>query len=346
MRRRLWWSIVFLEIKVAEHSGTRPSADVKGDTFLCSNINDADLDPDMTETPAESPGITDAVFIMVKTLAMKTFGMDKGFEPGDFDTKSFSERDAAIDRLQAEYEERILRFCDPLVPLHVFASILCSGVICKMRVAAHSPFRYSEQNIPMPQSAKDLVWQNGKKLIDYANLMHASPMLERFRWAIGPQFIWDSFIFILGELRHRKTGPDVEDAWSQIAQIFDNYPENSLDATNPNFLAVGLWTLRVWEATAEARFGGDGVAQQKSAHKEPIFIRRLRRFKQNPGSACHRDAIAWPLGRPQMPSSMQFVPADPSTPGTNRLSNSSEFDDLFDVPLDGFDWAKFDQIFQ
>lgn len=65
MRRRVWWQIMLLDIRVSELSGAGHS--VLGhswETKLPLNVNDSDLFPDMRDPPLEHPGATEMIFVL------------------------------------------------------------------------------------------------------------------------------------------------------------------------------------------------------------------------------------------------------------------------------------------
>jgi hypothetical protein len=67
MRRRLWWQIVLLDNRIAEVSGAGNSILTHAwTTNFPSNINDNDLFAGMRDLPAESTGLTDMVFFLLR----------------------------------------------------------------------------------------------------------------------------------------------------------------------------------------------------------------------------------------------------------------------------------------
>src|SRR5690242_19811923 len=66
MRRRLWWYIVTLDERLTELAGSESSSFRFTDTALPSNVNDADLEPDMPKLPRERTGASEMTFCLVK----------------------------------------------------------------------------------------------------------------------------------------------------------------------------------------------------------------------------------------------------------------------------------------
>lgn len=67
MRRRLWWHICTLDVRTAQDHGSEPSIlESAFNTELPSNINDASVHPDMSESPQSQPGKTEMMFSLVR----------------------------------------------------------------------------------------------------------------------------------------------------------------------------------------------------------------------------------------------------------------------------------------
>lgn len=317
MRRRLWWQFAFFDERTANLCGSRPSLDLQGDTRPPLNINDSDLSPGMTHPPKERSEITEMAFCMTKFQVGDFLRRTIPLHPMSIDglrrsSMSLLCKDEVINKLQDSLEQRFLRHCDPLQPLHLLCSIFCRIAICKLRLSVHNPFPHGEQGVSTPQSESDLIFDNGMKVIGYGIMLYSAPNLRRYQWFLGANFVWDSFIYTLIELRHRKTGRRVDHAWTQIAQLFQNIPQVLTESGNPLYAAVGIWTLKVWEECSAAR---EGVALSKT----PDFINQLR---------CNRTKVNGTY--PDYPST---VPPDPMIVGGSLLSYDRA--DFWNQPLDG-----------
>ena len=348
MRRRLWWQISFLDGRTADLCGSRPSLDLQCDTKPPLNVNDSDLSPGMTEAPTERSEITEMIICMIRVQIGEY--LQKTVPPMSMDALRRSSltllaKDEVINSLQDSLDQKFLRYCDPLQPLHLLGSIFCRIAICKLRISVHNTMSYAGQAVSIPQSESDLVFDNGMKIIGYGIMVQSAPALQKYRWFLGSNFLWDSFIYVLVELRRRKTGPEVDHAWSQIAQLFEHYPTVITESWSPLYMAVRVWTLRVWEDCSAAR--GGAVPQTT-----PNFITQLRRNKPKTNSTSPDFPSAVPtdldfLGRNlheydtldymNQPSDMAFnIPY-----GDVNSFNASEALLFQSFPMD---WAQLDHL--
>jgi hypothetical protein len=91
MRRRLWWQVHLLDLRVSELSGAGSSIlNHTWTTKLPSNINDSDLFPDMREPPQDHPGATEMVFVLhrceVTNLVQQLQDLRRGLSRSTFST--------------------------------------------------------------------------------------------------------------------------------------------------------------------------------------------------------------------------------------------------------------------
>jgi hypothetical protein len=236
MRRRLWWQINLMDFKAAEMSGFGGFNSMRWwNTKTPSNVNDADMWPGMVEPPVEHVRPTEMVVCLLH-YEMGGFWKKKLTQAGIAEedlaramthwvtTKTVAEKDAFADDFQANLEDRILRYCDPSVPLEMMALIL-GRMMCKsIRFMAHHPRRYASEK-DIPESERDFLWTTSMAIIEADNLAHSHRSLQRFQWHIDNGFQWHAFIYVLGELAARPVGQGKDESWAQIEDVHKNHPE-------------------------------------------------------------------------------------------------------------------------
>lgn len=297
MRRRLWFQLIVLDYTSAELAGLIPEAyppdTSQTETKRPMNLNDSDLDPDMKQIPPERVGATEMIFTMMRNefkaffqhaTMMNEKAKQKQAERSDDATDAgkaedfwemLKEKDAFINALEKNLEDRILRFCDPLEPLHYLTSIAVRTAVAGMRLRAHHPRQYADGGQSMPQAEKDLLFTTSSKIISYFNLVHHTPLLKGFLWHIKVYFQWHSLIYVLTELRHRTTGSEVDKAWENLLAIFENLQSVLLSPRYVLHAAIISLTLSAWECR-EAE-----LQKQKLPYRVPELIPRLRAIQAN-----------------------------------------------------------------
>jgi hypothetical protein len=226
------------------------------DSKLPLNVNDSDLDPAMTELPEEREGATDMIFCSLRNQFSTFFlslarGSNQSFDfpwhPLISQESSVEEKDKVIDELLQTVEEKFLRYCDPLNPLHILTSIAARSAQCGMRLRAHHPRQYPDGGASLPQKEKDMLFSLSAKIMQYYSLVHSTPALQRYEWHVHAYFQWHALIYLLSELRFRKVGEDVDRAWNLIEDAFQYHPEIINDRGYALYTAIRSLTMKAWE---------------------------------------------------------------------------------------------------
>lgn len=284
MRRRLWWHIVHLDWRTCCLSATKPSMDLfLSDTKKPSNIEDDDINPNMINPPPERTSITSVVMCLLRCDLMDFLRSVTPSDSPDVRWTNLSspsialaEKDKMIAQMEDMFETKYLRYYDPSNSLHFLSSIVARLSVCKIKLSAHDPRQFSNRGLKVPQRSRDIIFANGTKLLEYANLMHSNQSLRKYGWQMSTVYLWDTLHYVLIEARHRKTGPEVEHVWQLVGAVLWNYPQIFGMATDALSAALGKWTLRVWD---------DLVAAQKveglPESPVPDFITAIRQCQDS-----------------------------------------------------------------
>lgn len=299
MRRRLWLQLLILDHTSAELAGSTPifwtMLSDYWDTKKPLNVNDADLDPSMTEWPAEKVGATEMIFNLLRYEFGEYFRRNrremeaKGASADKFAAiglcHSVPDKDRFIDTLQQRLEQNIVRYCDPIEPLHYLCMLAARCAIAGMRLRGHHPRQYSDKGASLPQEEKELLFQLGLKVVQYDNLVHSTESLKGFRWHIKVYFQWHGFIYLLSELRYRRVSEDADKGWNEVAGVYEHHPEILENHRYVLHAAILSLTLKAWD-------GRESECQKRGIPLDvPEFINNIRAL---PGSS--RSSVIQPQG--------------------------------------------------
>ena len=356
MRRRLAWLIAILDGRSAQIAGQGASAISQGwNVELPSNVNDSDLDPKMQEPPVPYTGASEMIFCLVRYTVGQHFERAKMLAAFDGNWQKLSDetpvpnKDQQIDEIESKLENKFIKYCDPIVPLHLLAASVARSAVYSMRVMAHHPRQQPDGGIHMPQAERDELFDNCLKLIDYANLSYSMKSVQRYLWHTSSHFQWHAFIYILGELRFRKTGEQVDRAWRQVEEVFEHYPD-VITRRKGNFnAAVGRLTMRAWEVREMQ------ITHQQSSlapSVRPNFINKL--YSQETvsmGANLQEEVVTGNKpGRPddhRPESSIAHVENAASaniSNDNNRDFDMSLFSNSTPMDLTPIDWAVWDDV--
>lgn len=138
----------------------------------------------------------------------------------------------------------------------------------------HHPRQYPSGHV-LPQAEKDVLFAHSLYLLGSIPQIHNEKDLQGFLWHLDVHFPMDAFIFMLSELRTRNTGPQVDEAWKAVEDIY-NYRPDFLDAhKSAIYPAIGNLAMKAWAKREEAL--GSGTSP-------PPFVNALRAQRQLPKS--------------------------------------------------------------
>lgn len=281
-RRRLWWQIVIFDKRVAEMTGSTVTAlsTSGGDAKLPLNINDGDLSVHAKDPPTPYSGPTEMIFVLTRldltTAAATNFfprcqptpTASGGPAPGKprFQHNTFPSCPAVatnvalqnlppdLDAYCASVENTYLKHCDAKIPLHFFTLLMTRQTLCKLRVIA-----FLCRSVPtetLDAATRDGLFLDAIRTVEYDNLTLGSDMLRGFVWYTWMHFPFPAYMFLVSELRHRRTGELVERAWQAICE---NHDRRGLirHRKSPMHIAFGHLFVKAWDAreAAETQLG-------------------------------------------------------------------------------------------
>ncbi|KAF2421042.1 hypothetical protein EJ08DRAFT_702206 [Tothia fuscella] len=288
-RRRLWRQLMILDHTSSELAGTSANNSIlipSWDAKLPLNVNDNELFPGMTELPPEHEGASEMIFCCLRyefssfflqiSQGVSAYGVFQ--DSMDYKESALEDKDRSLDQLKERLEQKFLRFCDPLIPLHHLTSIAARAALCGMRLRAHHPRQYPDGGTSLPQAEKDLLFSLALQIMQYDSLVYKNKSLQRYLWHVIVYFQWHAFIYLLSQLRFRVTGEEVDCAWDQVIETFHYHPE-IVDGNRDYALydAIRFLTLRAWEDRELASrqlqipiYPPDIVTKLRAMEKQPV----------------------------------------------------------------------------
>ncbi|KAL2838559.1 hypothetical protein BJY01DRAFT_258024 [Aspergillus pseudoustus] len=336
MRRRLFYHLLPLDSSAGQISGvgisiTPGTWDVK----LPFNISDDKIWPEMTELPEEHNGATDMIFCLSRFCIGKHLARLGG--PADLESSSHfanvDEAEKSVGIAEAEIEEKYIRYCDVLNPLHFLTMSLARAGIMAMRLKIRLP-RIRNQTATDAEIGE--AFHIAEKIMDTDTAIHGQEnIMKRYRWHTRPFFVWgtwDSFILILTTLwRRRDLLSSIERtaAWNRVGKLYSNHDDllESKPTLNAGFRRL---TLKAWDAQSS-----------DTSTETPEFIRSLR-------SVCQvKPAIQAARSSDDLSSTVGRVTTERELETFLNSVDGSRTPDMFDgFDAAGVDWGWWDQFVQ
>lgn len=338
MRRRLFYQLVPLDNMSSIMSGTGIA--IMPDTWDVKqpfNINDDQIWPGMTETPEEQKGATEMIFCLARSSIGNFFAKNalRGASSGQ--SKDSKEVDSKIDQVESEIEEKYLRYCNIIDPLHFLTLGFARTAITAMRIRIR--IHGSTNQTRTDAETRELL-QLTQKIMDTDTATTTSKTLQRFLWHIKTLFVWgswESLVFVLKTLGKADllTPSEVDAAWTRVGLIYTNHSE-LLDFKRSLHIAIGRLALKAWDTNPPSGF-----------ISEPEFITTLSSLRKgNRGSQPKRQgstaATSDTMTHTMSPTSL-----------FNENETYASFTDLsddlghnfgHDIDFANMDWSFWDQM--
>ena len=342
MRRRLFYQVVPLDGIASQMSGTGMAITVVSwDTQQPLNINDDQIWPGMTDAPTEQNGATEMIFCLARSCVGQSFAKAgkpmHGAASGQF--KDYKEVERLIDEAEIELEEKYIRYCDIVNPLHFLTLALARSAITAMRIRLRLP---KVKNRTATDTERKELFQFSLKILDTDTAAVTHQGLKKFQWHVKSFFVWgswDSLIFVLTTLqKYDLLSPAENDsAWSKIEQIYNNRSE-LLALKQALHIAIRRVTLKAWDANPPS-----------TSPPDPTFITALRSLQktklqskeeEKDNIALDPSAKTEAMARPDPSVASDASALLDSLPDNLELDISNEFN------LDTADWIFWDQLIQ
>ncbi|TIA05342.1 hypothetical protein D6C82_00268 [Aureobasidium pullulans] len=267
LRRRLWWELVLLESFSAKQCGVRSVVSSRSfwDTKRPLNINDTDLHPEMCHSLEDYRGMTEMSFCSARfeigSFTIDHSGMDKS-------SQNVDEVDSRIEELLKGLHDRLLKYCDPSVPMHNMLLLFSRGATTRVKLTVRRHHMYAK-GAGLSLEERDKTFLLCLQLTEVPNSFSKNKEIQKFIWQAMAFFPLDALLFMLGEIAYRteQPPPEIDRAWEEIERSFELQPRLLHDESNAMYSAVRNLTLKAWDRSVNRQWIGSNV---------PRFIQLLR----------------------------------------------------------------------
>lgn len=228
MRRRLWWVLCLLDMRSAEEQGTELIISERiHDTRLPLNVNDSDLDPDMTDFPEERQGATDMSFSLVR-YEVCTFARSMHMAASATSTccpdlqTTAQEKEQALKAVYDRVERKYLKGTSNKETnlLHWVASLIGRLIMAKLGLVIYQPIFMSRGGQVLSQDVRDRLFMSCIEVMEYNKILNGEPKCRQWRWLFQTYTQWHAVAYLLIEIRRRPWAPTLERAWVALNETF------------------------------------------------------------------------------------------------------------------------------
>ncbi|OCT50008.1 putative fungal specific transcription factor [Cladophialophora carrionii] len=334
MRRRLFYQLLPLDGIASKMSGTGIATMTDPwDTQQPSNIHDDQIWLGMTEPPQERKGATDMIFCLTRAFVGKAMARA---EQSKHDTQSNDDAETLIAETESQVEEKYIRYCNVVDPLHYLTVCLARSAITAMRLRARLP---KDKNQAITDTEARELFQLAQDILQTDLAASANTSLRRYRWHLRSFFIWgswDSLIFTITSLQKPDLLPPAttDAAWRRVEELYNNHGE-LLESKQALHIAIRRITLKAWAANPP-----------QNRVPEPAFITELRSLRRMGRKSRPDRQGSHVTPTPGMVDTVDQTPSSDANALLSSLSGVPGLDIMDDFSLDTVDWTFWDQLIQ
>jgi hypothetical protein len=229
MRRRLWWQICVLDVRVSEENNTDPAIlECNFDTKFPLNIDDAALYPEMEVLPLENPGRTDMIFALVRLktsyFCRKLVFSNKFLADNSYAQLDDVQRAELVDVCYREIAQGYLQNCDNNVPLDFMAGSSSLLIFAKIKLTIQHPFSPPHCSTKPDRS----VLTNCLEILEHAYELRTAPQLRKWFWLFQDYMEWDALACALLQLCQGVPRSMVARSWAAVDRIYADWKEHTI----------------------------------------------------------------------------------------------------------------------
>jgi hypothetical protein len=227
MRRRLWWQIYILDIRIAEDRGADPRIlDSWFNTRLPSDVNDASLHSEMREPPPSTPGRTEMLFSLVRfeisNFARRVVFSEQFCSENCYPILSVSQKCNAIDLFREKVEKQYLSRCDKNIPLDFLTAVSSRLILVKLKLTVSKPRARQDQALLMQVKFRKICVE----ILQWARTLRSYEKGRQWLWLFQTYIEWDVLACLFINLSLAPMGDGLDLAWEAVDEIYEYWKTN------------------------------------------------------------------------------------------------------------------------
>jgi hypothetical protein len=279
IRRRLWWYLLGRDGRAAEdlglHEFPRPSAVTCGGAQLPLNLEDSDIDPDMTELPPPRKGWTRMLAVLVNIHLCQTYAdlLQLSWAPST-SPPPYEARDRIVAKL-VETSERLIKDCNPVIPMHKLTIITCRFIVRKLDFVTRQQWEAHHHPEQQELLATEENLLEALDLFKEGSSMLEDELMRPFLWSTRSYPQYHLMLFILWNICLQ---PGTSCA-SLAFKAVEDYVK-IVERTSTGVLRGPKWTIfKALRARAATLIPRNGHEQGENSNRMSM--------SGMPGDACH-----------------------------------------------------------
>ncbi|KAL4902012.1 hypothetical protein BDW74DRAFT_187023 [Aspergillus multicolor] len=226
MRRRLWWQLFTLDIRVAEDRCSEPCiVESSFNTRLPGNITDSNLHPAMRRRPVSEAGRTEMLYSLVRFegsyFARQMVFSARFKESNGYTHLSQEESCQAIELFRDRIEKQYLDYCDEGIPIDRVTVQSMRLVLDKLKLTVLDQPGMREAISREERKQRRQYWM---KILQGAEELRSDEAGAKWLWLFQVYIEWDALVYLLQHLRTDADGAGNcrwdDGAWELTSRVY------------------------------------------------------------------------------------------------------------------------------
>ncbi|KAJ5779347.1 hypothetical protein N7457_007067 [Penicillium paradoxum] len=221
MRRRLWWTLCLLDVRVSESQGTDYTiGDGSFDTKMPLNLNDTDLDPESKQALQAHDGLTDM------SVARVSFGMcavtrQMMAQSSKTETPSLEEQSRLLQKIYRDLEREFLQHSAESGSITYWVIVRVARlVMAKMTLLIYMPLLFVSPNEECSEELRTKLLVSAIEVAEYNHILNNEQQCRHWRWVFQTYTHWYSIVYMMIEISRRLWSALSERAWVALHSVW------------------------------------------------------------------------------------------------------------------------------
>ncbi|KAF6814217.1 fungal specific transcription factor [Colletotrichum musicola] len=273
IRRRLWWHLVARDGRASEDYGIQnpTSFNARVGVSFPSNLDDADLYPEMESHPRDRQGWTQMTLALINIrIARAWHRLAQIASDWDQHPAPSSVREEIVGELR-DYAESFLRHCNPVIPHQRQTLLVARFIIRKVDLVMRQQWLHLEHPEARESFATEENLSQALEILEASQSLTSDELLRPYLWSMRSYPQYHMLLYALWHLCVKPEGPSVERAWRTVDATME-YARSAGVGSGPAAKMTILEALREKAVAIRQKLlqqGGEKEVVDKEAYPTP-----------------------------------------------------------------------------
>lgn len=253
LRRRLWWSLVMLDIRMCELAGSKVRS--LEHTWSCdvpSNLNDFEMNWTSDKWPKDLARCSEANF-MVLRCKVRDYARRSTFlieyldlhmrSSGEHSQKKINTDADELKNLVSSVEDQYLKHCDMQHPVHFMTAWTTRMQLAKYRLLEHES---RNRHCLQTDTLRETTLLHAVSMLECDTMIMTSNLTRKFLWLHQHYFPFQGYLSLLHVLRTQPLCKHNFNAWRTIGRNCQSW-SSVLMVNKPFLKALSKIILHTWK---------------------------------------------------------------------------------------------------